>query len=134
MQKVNTLQKILIVEDAMDNQVLLEHVLQEAGYAVSAVADGSEALDWVKHQTPALILLDLSLPGISGWELAQRLKADSQTASIPLIAVTAHAMKGDREAALAAGCNDYLSKPIDIDQLEERVAYWIGQRRSDFGG
>ncbi|MBD2101890.1 response regulator [Leptolyngbya sp. FACHB-261] len=114
----------------MDNQVLLEHVLRDAGYSVSAVDDGLSALAWVKQQTPDLILLDLSLPEIDGWEIARRLKADQDTAAIPVIAVTAHAMKGDRERALAAGCNDYISKPIDIEQLEERVAHWLSNHPS----
>ncbi len=117
--------QILVVEDAPDNWVLVEQIFADSGYAVACVPDGAAAMAWLERNLPALILLDLSLPGLDGWEVAKRLKADPRTASVPIVALTAHAMLGDRETALAAGCNDYLTKPIDIDQLELRVKYWI---------
>ncbi|CAN1213471.1 response regulator [Tumidithrix helvetica PCC 7403] len=119
---------ILVVEDAPDNQVLIEQVFQDSGYAVNCVQDGVTALAWLAEQLPDLILLDLSLPKVDGWEVARRLKADQRTAAIPIVAVTAHAMKGDKEAAIAAGCDDYLTKPLDIEQLEICVKRWLVER------
>jgi two-component system, cell cycle response regulator DivK len=119
---------ILVIEDAPDNQVLIEQVFQDSDYAVHCIQDGVTALAWLESQLPDLILLDLSLPEVDGWEVARRLKADARTASIPIIAVTAHAMKGDKEAAIASGCNDYLTKPLDIEQLENCVKRWLLDR------
>jgi two-component system, cell cycle response regulator DivK len=116
---------ILVIEDASDNQVLIEQIFQDSGYVVNCVQDGVTALAWLATQLPNLILLDLSLPEIDGWEVARRLKADRRTAKIPIVAVTAHAMKGDKEAAIAAGCDDYLTKPLDIEQLENCVKRWL---------
>jgi len=116
---------ILVVEDAPDNQVLVEQVFQDSGYRVTCIQDGQGALDWLETNHPDLILLDLSLPEIDGWEVARQLKASDRTAKIPIIAVTAHAMKGDKEVAIAAGCDDYLTKPLDIDLLEAIVKQWL---------
>ena len=118
---------ILVVEDAPDNQVLVEQVFQDSGYRVTCIQDGQAALDWLETNDPDLILLDLSLPEIDGWEVARQLKASDRTAKIPIIAVTAHAMKGDKETAIAAGCDDYLTKPLDIDLLEACVKQWLEQ-------
>ncbi|PZU97432.1 MAG: response regulator [Pseudanabaena sp.] len=116
---------ILVVEDAPDNQVLVEQVFQDSGYRVTCIQDGQAALNWLETNQPDLILLDLSLPEIDGWEVARQLKACDRTAKIPIVAVTAHAMKGDREAAIASGCDDYLTKPLDIDLLEACVKQWL---------
>ncbi|MDX2254963.1 MAG: response regulator [Pseudanabaenaceae cyanobacterium bins.39] len=118
---------ILVVEDAPDNQVLVEQVFQDSGYRVTCIQDGQSALNWLADHHPDLILLDLSLPEIDGWEIARQLKASDRTASIPIIALTAHAMKGDRESAIASGCDDYLTKPIDIDLLESSVSHWLSK-------
>jgi CheY-like chemotaxis protein len=118
---------ILVVEDAPDNQVRVEQVFQDSGYRVTCIQDGQAALDWLETNHPDLILLDLSLPEIDGWEVARQLKASDRTAKIPIIAVTAHAMKGDKETAIAAGCDDYLTKPLDIDLLEACVKQWLAQ-------
>jgi CheY-like chemotaxis protein len=118
---------ILVVEDAPDNQVLVEQVFQDSGYRVICIQDGQSALNWLAHHQPDLILLDLSLPEIDGWEIARQLKASDRTANIPIIALTAHAMKGDRESAIASGCDDYLTKPIDIDLLESSVSHWLSK-------
>ena len=118
---------ILVVEDAPDNQVLVEQVFQDSGYRVTCIQDGQAALNWLETNQPDLILLDLSLPEIDGWEVARQLKASDRTAKIPIIAVTAHAMKGDKETAIAAGCDDYLTKPLDIDLLEASVKQWLEQ-------
>jgi CheY-like chemotaxis protein len=119
---------ILVVEDAPDNQVLVEQVFQDSGYCVTCIQDGQAALDWLETNHPDLILLDLSLPEIDGWEVARQLKANDRTAKIPIVAVTAHAMKGDRETAIASGCDDYLTKPLDIDRLESCVKQWLDKR------
>ncbi len=119
---------ILVVEDAPDNQILVEHVFQDSGYRVTCIQDGQAALDWLEINHPDLILLDLSLPEIDGWEVARQLKASDRTAKIPIIAVTAHAMKGDKEAAIASGCDDYLTKPLDIDLLEACVKQWLDKK------
>jgi CheY-like chemotaxis protein len=103
----------------------VEQVFQDSGYRVTCIQDGQGALDWLETNHPDLILLDLSLPEIDGWEVARQLKASDRTAKIPIIAVTAHAMKGDKEVAIAAGCDDYLTKPLDIDLLEAIVKQWL---------
>ncbi|MBD2152028.1 response regulator [Pseudanabaena sp. FACHB-1277] len=121
---------ILVVEDAPDNQVLVEQVFQDSGYLVTCIQDGQAALDWLEVNHPDLILLDLSLPEVDGWEIARQLKASDRTFAIPIIALTAHAMKGDREAAIASGCDDYLTKPIDIDLLESVVTQWLNKPKS----
>lgn len=119
---------ILVIEDAHDNQVLVEQVFQDSGYRVTCIQDGQAALDWLETNYPDLILLDLSLPEIDGWEVARQLKASDRTAKIPIVAVTAHAMKGDKEAAIASGCDDYLTKPLDIDLLEACVKQWLDKQ------
>jgi len=119
---------ILVVEDAPDNQVLVEQVFQDSGYRVTCIQDGQAALDWLETNYPDLILLDLSLPEVDGWEVARQLKASYRTSQIPIIAVTAHAMKGDKESAIASGCDDYLTKPLDIDLLEACVKQWLDKR------
>jgi CheY-like chemotaxis protein len=119
---------ILVVEDAQDNQILVEEVFQDSGYQVVCIQDGKAALDWIATNHADLILLDLSLPEVDGWQVAKQLKAGDRTANIPIIAVTAHAMKGDREVAIAAGCDDYLTKPLDIDLLEACVKHWLAKQ------
>jgi two-component system cell cycle response regulator DivK len=128
MPALNSPPLILVVEDAPDNQVLVEQVFQDSGYRVTCIQDGQAALDWLETNHPDLILLDLSLPEIDGWEVARQLKASDRTAKIPIIAVTAHAMKGDKEVAIAAGCDDYLTKPLDIDLLEACVKQWLDKQ------
>ena len=127
MPALNSPPLILVVEDAPDNQVLVEQVFQDSGYRVTCIQDGQAALDWLETHHPDLILLDLSLPEIDGWEIARQLKASDRTANIPIVAVTAHAMKGDKEAAIASGCDDYLTKPLDIDLLEDCVKHWLSK-------
>ncbi len=118
---------ILVVEDAPDNLALIEQIFDGSDYIIQAVHDGIAAIAWLEQNLPDLILLDLSLPAMDGWEVARRVKADLRTADIPIVAITANAMLGDKEAAIAAGCNDYLPKPLDIEQLENRVKYWLSQ-------
>ncbi len=127
---VKPLPIILVVEDAPDNLALIEQIFDGSDYIIQATQDGIAAIAWLEQNLPDLILLDLSLPEMDGWEVARRVKADRRTANIPIVAITANAMLGDKEAAIAAGCNDYLPKPLDIEQLENRVKYWLRQRFS----
>jgi two-component system cell cycle response regulator DivK len=114
--------RVLYVEDNEDNVYLLKMRLELIeGYDIAVAKDGGEALERVTADPPDLILMDLNLPGIDGWEATRRLKADAKTKAIPVIALTAHAMAGDREKALAAGCEDFDTKPIDFDRLLDKM-------------
>ena len=109
--------RILLVEDNPENRDMLSRRLIRRGYEVEFAEDGAEAVRKAKDASPALILMDLSLPVMDGWEATRRIKADAQTAAIPVIALTAHAMSSDREQALSAGCDDYDTKPVDLERL-----------------
>ena len=113
--------KILLVEDNEMNRDMLSRRLRRRDYEVDLAVDGQEALDKGRSTDPDLILLDMSLPVKDGWTVAQELKADESTKSIPIIALTAHAMVGDREKALAAGCDEYETKPIDFARLTGKI-------------
>ena len=113
--------KILLVEDNEMNRDMLSRRLVRRGYEVAIALDGEQGLAMARSEAPALILMDMSLPGIDGWEATRRLKAAPETQKIPIIALTAHAMSGDREKALEAGCNDYDTKPIDLDRLLPKI-------------
>jgi two-component system, cell cycle response regulator DivK len=117
--------KILIVEDVEYNRDLLVQLLEEE-YEVVTAADGAAGIETAARERPDLILMDLSLPGVDGWEATRRLKAGPETEAIPVIALTAHAMQGDEERARACGCDDYLTKPIDEDQLFAKLARLLG--------
>lgn len=119
------MRKILIVEDVDYNRDLLIQLLED-DYQVLSAADGAAGIETASREAPDLILMDLSLPGIDGWEATRRLKARPETCPIPIIALTAHAMQGDEERARACGCDDYLTKPIDEDQLFEKLARFLG--------
>lgn len=113
--------KILIVEDNELNSEMLSRRLILKGYKVLIADDGQKGIFLAQSATPDLILMDLSLPDIDGWEASRKIKADPKTFSIPIIALTAHAMVGDREKALNSGCDDYETKPIDFVRLLEKV-------------
>jgi CheY-like chemotaxis protein len=114
--------RVLYVEDNEDNVYLLKMRLELIeGYDITVAKDGADALAQVDADAPDLILMDLNMPGIDGWEATRRLKADPKTKGIPVIALTAHAMAGDREKALAAGCEDFDTKPIDFDRLIDKM-------------
>ncbi len=117
--------KILIVEDVEYNRDLLVQLLEDE-YEILTAADGAAGIEAAARERPDLILMDLSLPGVDGWEATRRLKARSATEAIPVIALTAHAMQGDEERARACGCDDYLTKPIDEDQLFATLARLLG--------
>ncbi len=114
--------KILVVDDNLDSRELVVKVLKSKGLILYEAVDGEDALKKVAEIRPDLILMDISLPKLDGYELTRRLKSDDAFSAIPIIALTAHAMKGDMEKALAAGCDDYISKPINIHTLYDRVA------------
>ena len=113
--------RILLVEDNELNRDMLTRRLERIGYSVQIAVDGAQGLHLVGEAVPDMILLDMSLPKIDGWEVARQLKADKELRKIPIIALTAHAMLGDREQALAAGCDDYEVKPIDFPRLVGKV-------------
>lgn len=114
--------RILYVEDNEDNVYLLQMWLDMLGeYELLVAADGAAGIAMAASEKPALILMDMNLPGIDGWEATRRLKADSRTAAIPVIALTAHAMMGDREKALGVGCDDFDTKPVDFDRLLAKI-------------
>jgi CheY-like chemotaxis protein len=113
--------RILVVEDNPDNMTLISDVLMSLQYDILTAYDGEEGLEAARAHLPDLILMDLSLPRMDGWTATRHIKADSALASIPVIALTAHAMTGDRERALAAGCDDYLSKPINLKELAAKL-------------
>ena len=113
--------KILLVEDNEMNRDMLSRRLQRIGYEVLIAVDGDAGVKMAASERPDLILMDMSLPTVDGWEATRRIKEQPETASIPVIALTAHAMAGDREKAIEAGCNDYDSKPIDFERLQGKI-------------
>ena len=113
--------KILLVEDNEMNRDMLSRRLARKGYEVVIAEDGGKGVELAAAAAPDLILMDMSLPVLDGWEATHRVKADPATAEIPVIALTAHAMAGDREQALGAGCDDYDTKPIELPRLLEKI-------------
>ena len=114
--------KILLVEDDEMNRDMLSRRLQRKGYEIVMAFDGAQALTLAESERPDLILMDMSLPEISGWDATRELKKNPRLQSIPVIALTAHAMEGDKERALEAGCMDYDTKPIELARLLEKIA------------
>jgi two-component system cell cycle response regulator DivK len=121
--------KILLVEDNEMNRDMLSRRLMRRGYDVVIATNGQEGLDLASSTSPDVILMDMSLPGIDGWETTRRLKSSQSTAAIPIIALTAHAMAGDKEQALDAGCDDYDTKPIELERLLEKIAIQLDRAR-----
>ena len=113
--------KVLLVEDNEMNRDMLSRRLERRGYEIVLAEDGLQGVEQAATARPDIVLLDMSLPGLDGWEVAGRLKSDPATAAIPIIALTAHAMAGDRERALQAGCDDYVTKPIELPRLLEKM-------------
>ena len=109
--------RILLVEDNELNRDMLSRRLQRRGFQVTTAIEGEGAIEQAKTMKPDLILMDMGLPGLNGWDATRRLKADPETAPIPVVALTAHAMSGDREQALSAGCNAFETKPVELDRL-----------------
>jgi len=113
--------RILLVEDNELNRDMLSRRLQRKGFQVLLAVDGQEGLQRAREELPDLILMDMNLPIVDGWEATRQLKADELTGRIPVIGLTAHAMAGDREKCLAAGCDQYDSKPVELDRLLEKI-------------
>jgi two-component system, cell cycle response regulator DivK len=122
--------RILLVEDHQEIWDFLSRRLKRRGYEVLVAQDGQQGLDMARAETPDLMLLDMNLPVMDGWTVAQTLKADAATKHIPIIALTAHAMAGDRDKALSAGCDDYHPKPVDFSQLLNQIEAALATRRA----
>jgi CheY-like chemotaxis protein len=118
--------KILLVEDNELNRDMLSRRLIRRGYAVVVAEDGEQGLELARSERPDLILMDMSLPGIDGWEATRRLRADPEIAGARVIALTAHAMAGDRERAIEAGCDDYDTKPVEMERLLLKITTLLG--------
>lgn len=117
---------ILIVEDNEMNRDMLSRRLQRRGYEVVVATDGAAGVEAASLHRPDLVLMDMSLPVLDGWEATRRIKGDPATSAIPIIALTAHAMAGDREKAIQAGCDDYDTKPIELPGLLDKISRLIG--------
>ncbi len=120
--------RILLVEDNEMNRDMLKRRLMRKGYDVSIAVDGAEGVQLTQSQQPDLILMDMSLPIMDGWQATQTIKGNPKTKGIPIIALTAHAMAGDREKCLAAGCNDYDTKPIEFPRLLQKIELLLKQK------
>lgn len=118
--------RILIVEDNAILREMIRRRLMRRGYDLLLADDGARGLAVIQAEKPDLVLLDMSLPGMDGWTVAGKVKEKAETAHIPIIALTAHAMRGDRQRALEAGCDDYVSKPIDFELLTQKMQELLG--------
>ena len=118
--------KILLVEDNEMNRDMLSRRLARRGYEVVVAVDGEAGVRMAQSEAPALILMDMSLPGLDGWDATRQIKADPATRGVPVIALTAHAMAGDREKSLAAGCDDFDTKPVDFERLLGKIQALLG--------
>jgi CheY-like chemotaxis protein len=113
--------RILIVEDNEENRDALSRRLKRRGYDVVIAVDGLQGVAMAKSERPDLILMDMNLPELDGWEATRQVKAATETSAIPVVALTAHALSGDKERALAAGCTDYHTKPVELPRLLEQI-------------
>ncbi|MDQ3168850.1 MAG: response regulator [Acidobacteriota bacterium] len=118
--------RILLVEDNEMNRDMLSRRLERKGFTVSIAVDGRQGIDMARAAPFDLVLMDMSLPEIDGWETTRLMRAAPETATVPIIALTAHAMAGDRDRALAAGCNDYDTKPVDLERLLGKMRALLG--------
>jgi two-component system cell cycle response regulator DivK len=122
---MNQTQTILYVEDNLDNFKLVNRILTIEGFSVYNAVDSREAYTFLSQQTPDLILMDINLQEVDGYTLAGQLRQQPELAEIPIVALTANVMKQDREKSLAAGCNGFIKKPIDVDELPEQIRYYL---------
>jgi CheY-like chemotaxis protein len=118
--------RILLVEDNPQNRYLMTFLLEKHGHEVAVAEDGEEALAALEASVPDLVLMDMQLPRMDGYEATRRIKADDRFRQIPLVALTAHSMKGDRAKAVDAGCDEYVTKPVDADALMALIARLLG--------
>jgi two-component system cell cycle response regulator DivK len=123
--KIGLPKKILIVDDNQDSRELAVKVLKNRGYQMIEASDGEEALEKALAEKPDLILMDISIPKINGYEVTRRLKSQADFKATPIIALTAHAMKGDKEKALDSGCDGYISKPINVHELPDQIKSYM---------
>jgi two-component system cell cycle response regulator DivK len=119
---------ILYIEDNPDNRMLVYRILSADGFIVHGVPDGPSGLEFVQHQIPDLILMDINLPKIDGYTMTARLKELDALAEVPIIALTANVMKGDREKTIAAGCDGYIQKPVNVDRLADQVWSFLAKK------
>ncbi|GAB4532550.1 MAG: response regulator [Anaerolineae bacterium] len=119
---------ILYVEDNFDNRMLVRRVLEAEGYRVIEAENGNQGIEKLQSEIPDLVLMDINLPEVDGYEVTKRLKQLPAMAKVPVIAMTANVMKGDREKTLAAGCDGYIPKPIDIDSLPDQIAKFLRKK------
>jgi len=119
--------KVLLVEDNEMNRDMLSRRLARRGFEVVSAVDGQQGVDLARSEKPDIILMDMSLPVMDGWEATRRVKSDNETRNVPVIGLTAHAMTGDREKALEAGCDDYDTKPVDFDRLMGKIERLFGK-------
>ena len=122
------MQKLLLVEDNEMNRDMLSRRLERRGYQIVCAVDGEQAITLAKSEAPALILMDMSLPVLDGWEATRRLKADDATKAIPIIALTAHAMESDAARARECGCDDFDTKPVELPRLLQKIEQLLGSR------
>ncbi len=121
--------KVLYIEDNVENRTLVKRVLEVEGYVVLEAGDGREGLRMVREEAPDLILMDINLPEVDGYEITARLRQMEGLNNIPIVALTANVLKGDRERSLDAGCDGYIQKPIDVDLLPAQIAAFLRQAR-----
>ena len=119
------MRRILLVEDNDSSREMLTRRLQKHGYEVTTATNGQEALDMIRREAPDVILLDMSLPVMDGWAAVRELRADAAIRHVPVIALTAHAAREDRERAIEAGCDDYETKPVDMPRLLSTIERWL---------
>jgi len=122
--------KILIADDDFDNRTILTQALEGAGFSVVQATDGQEAVDTALKELPVLIFMDLSMPKMSGWEAAKRLRQFPQMAQVPIFAFTAHALQGDETKAKAAGCDDFVTKPCVPREVVKKVQEWLKAKKA----
>lgn len=120
--------KLLLVEDNEMNRDMLRRRLEKRGYEIEMAVDGLAGLAAAQSGRFDLVLMDMSLPGLTGWQATQQLKGDAATAGLPVIALTAHAMESDRQQALAAGCDEYETKPVELPRLLEKIERLLGSK------
>lgn len=120
--------RILVIEDNADNLELVRFLLEQAGFQVISAMDGLDGLEKARSLKPDLVLLDMSLPELDGWHLAKKLKDAPETARIPIIALTAHTLPGDRRRALEAGCDGFISKPLNVARFASQIQEYLSQK------
>ncbi|NWG16951.1 MAG: response regulator [Chloroflexi bacterium] len=118
--------RILVIEDNRDNLMLITDILQSLDYTVLIATNGRQGVEMAETHKPDLILMDLALPYMDGWTATRQIKASPETQHIPIVALTAHAMAGDRERAIAAGCDEYIAKPINVEELRTKLTRLLG--------